>query len=370
MLQKLAIYIHWPFCKSKCPYCDFNSYVREGVDQSDWVKSYIEELRYYHEMLGKRDVVSIFFGGGTPSLMEVSTLDKIIKEIDNLWGIPEGIEVTLEANPTSVEVEKFKGFKVAGVNRLSLGVQSLHDEDLEVIGRKHSAAEALKALKTASNIFDRYSFDLIYARPNQTLKDWRAELIKAIELSGGHMSLYQLTIEEGTEFHTLKQKGQLTIPENELTAEMFEMTQDLMIRNHMPAYEVSNHAKLGEESQHNLVYWNYGDYIGIGAGAHGRITVDGKKLAIQNHKVPEKWREAITNPETEVLDSEMQLCERIMMGLRLTSGIKWDDDFYKIMEKDKIQTMIDENYLILENDYIRVTPKGMQSLNAVLKYIL
>lgn len=370
MLQKLAVYIHWPFCKSKCPYCDFNSYVREEVDQADWVKSYIEELRHYYEMLGKREVVSIFFGGGTPSLMEVSTLDTIIKEIDNLWGIPEGIEVTLEANPTSVEVEKFKGFKTAGVNRLSLGVQSLHDEDLEVIGRKHSVAEALEALKTASNIFDRYSFDLIYARPNQTLKEWRAELNRAIELSSGHMSLYQLTIEEGTKFYTLKQKGQLTIPENELAAEMFEVTQDLMIRNNIPAYEVSNHAKLGEESQHNLVYWNYGDYIGIGAGAHGRITVDGKKLATQNQKVPEKWRKTVSKPELEVLDSEEQLYERIMMGLRLTNGIEWDDNFYQVIEKNKLQTMIDENYIIFENNYIKVTSKGMQRLNSVLIYIL
>ncbi len=368
-MNKLAIYIHWPFCKSKCPYCDFNSYVRADVDQAEWLKSYIKELRYYRDKLGTREIVSIFFGGGTPSLMDVSTLEAILGEINTLWNIPKDIEITIEANPTSVEVEKFKGFKTAGVNRVSIGVQSLRDDALKELGREHSAADALLALKTAASVFDRYSFDLIYARQNQTLECWGEELQEAIKYSNGHMSLYQLTIEQGTKYYSQYQKKELIIPEDDLASDMYELTQDLMSKNNMPAYEVSNHARKGEESQHNLVYWNYGDYIGIGAGAHGRITIDGAKLAIDNNKVPEQWLEQITNPNIEEVNHEQQLYERLMMGLRLTDGIKWDDDFAEIINGKNLQILIDENLVIRDNEYIKVTPSGMQKLNAVLGFM-
>ena len=368
MLQQLAIYIHWPFCKSKCPYCDFNSHVREGLEQADWLKAYLEELRFYQGKTGEREVKSIFFGGGTPSLMDVSTVSAIIEEIDKLWGIPQGAEITLEANPTSVEIDKLIGFKSAGVNRVSLGIQSLRDADLKALGRQHSAQEALHALKTASQVFDRYSFDLIYAREGQSLNDWREELEEALQYNGGHMSVYQLTIEEGTKFHTLHQRGELIIPEEDLAADMYELTQEIMDKNNLPLYEVSNHARLGDESQHNLVYWNYGDYIGVGAGAHGRVIIDGQKIATRNHKVPEIWLEQIGKHKEEIIDAKKQLYERLMMGLRLAQGVKFDEAFHDIINKEKLQVLIDEGFVELDKN-IKVTQAGMQRLNAVLNYI-
>jgi len=367
MLQEIAVYIHWPFCKFKCPYCDFNSYVRGSVDQEEWLSHYLDELRYYRSLLGDRKVVSIFFGGGTPSLMEVSTVEAILREINNLWEVADGAEITLEANPTSVEAEKFKGFRSAGVNRLSLGVQSLRADDLKALGRQHSVDDAINALKLARDVFERYSFDLIYTRQNQSLKDWEDELIEALQYAGGHMSLYQLTVEEGTPFNKLLQKGEIILPDEENSIAMYELTQEIMEKHNLPCYEVSNYATAGQESRHNLVYWNYGDYIGIGAGAHGRITIDGQKLAISDHKVPEDWKNG--RGMVEVLIDEEKLREELMMGLRLVKGIKWRDEFLKVINKAKLDILIAENLVVVDNGIIKTTKQGMQKLNAVLAYM-
>jgi len=382
MLQQLAIYIHWPFCKSKCPYCDFNSHVRENLKQSQWIESYIDELKFYRHKTGEREIKSVFFGGGTPSLMKVSNVETIIEEIDKLWGLPQGIEITLEANPTSVEIEKLKGFKSAGVNRVSIGIQSLRDDDLKALGRQHSVEEALHALKTAAKIFDRYSFDLIYARSGQKINSWREELNEALKYHGGHMSLYQLTIEQGTKFYTLHERGELKIPNEDKAADFYELTQEIMDKNNMPAYEISNHAILGEQSQHNLVYWRYGDYIGIGAGAHGRITIGSDKFATRNHKAPEIWRnmvikQSFSSHEFEIISGEKKAYEMLMMGLRLNEGLSLKafnkevgNNLLTFIDEKKLQIMIDKGFVEFNNKYIKATSSGLQRLNAVLNYII
>jgi oxygen-independent coproporphyrinogen-3 oxidase len=382
MNTSLAVYIHWPFCKFKCPYCDFNSHVREKVNHPEWRQAYLDELRYYREQTGPRRVKSIFFGGGTPSLMEPATVAAVISEVDKLWGLPAGTEVTLEANPTSVEADKLRGFKAAGVNRVSLGVQSLRDAALKKLGRQHSAAEALSAVKTAASVFDRYSFDLIYARPDQSLADWKQELEEALEHSADHMSLYQLTIEEGTAYHTLHQRGELKIPDENAAADMYELTQEMMDQRGLPAYEISNHARPGAESQHNLVYWRYGDYAGIGPGAHGRLTIDGKKIATRAHKAPEVWLERVKNQRHgshpfEVIDFLKRGAEMLMMGLRLREGVLLDDflketqtPLSKFVHAERLQKLIDAGFMELTERHIRATAAGRQRLNALLSRLV
>ncbi len=368
--KDLAIYIHWPFCKFKCPYCAFNSYVREDVDQEVWLESYIKELKYYKSLLGDRNITSIYFGGGTPSLMRESTVEAILKEINNLWGFNDDIEITLEANPTSVEYNKFEGFKSAGINRVSIGVQSFTERNLNYLGREHSVEEAVKSLEMAHKLFDRYSFDLIYAIEYQTIKEWREELSVALNYAGGHMSLYQLSIEDSTKFHTLYKKGKMGQLEENISADMFEVTQEIMDEWGLPAYEVSNHAKEGHQSQHNLAYWKYKNYIGIGAGAHGRIIIDGKKVALSNLLVPEKWQEKVGSPLVEDISIEQALCEELLMGLRLYSGIKWKDDFLKVIDEVKLNELVCKDMVVREGGIFKVTKCGMQRLNSVLNYIL
>lgn len=378
----LALYVHWPFCKFKCPYCDFNSHVREKISHQDWRDAYVREMRHYRALTGPRHVQSVFFGGGTPSLMEPETAGLVIDTIADLWGLPQGTEVTLEANPTSVEADKLRGFKSAGVNRVSLGVQALNDADLKTLGRQHSAAEAMAAVKLAAQIFDRYSFDLIYARPAQSVADWRAELSAALPYARGHMSLYQLTIEEGTQYHTLFMRGDLKIPDEETAAQMFELTQEMMEAAGMPAYEVSNHARLGDESRHNLVYWRYGDYAGIGPGAHGRLTIDGVKQATRAHRAPEMWLERVcaeghgAHP-FDAVDFAERGREALMMGLRLAEGVpvsrieaETGQDFSAFVNLRQVRILEDEGLLSFSHGTLAATPQGRQKLNAVLSFLL
>ncbi len=380
--HQFGIYVHWPFCLSKCPYCDFNSHVRETVDQDAFKAAYIRELEFYAQLTNHLPVSSIFFGGGTPSLMPVDTADEIINTIQKNWKIKNDIEITLEANPTSIEREKFQGFRAAGINRVSIGVQSLNDNDLKALGREHSADEALKAIDTARDVFDRYSFDLIYAREGQSLKDWEHELSRALKYADGHVSLYQLTIEPGTAFHTRFQRGDLTIPEEDDAVDFYNITQDIMGAAGLPAYETSNHAAVGQESRHNMIYWRYGQYAGIGAGAHGRINIDGKRHATRAHRGPEIWRDlALENGHGahpfEALDKKAMGEEALMMGLRLTAGLDLQQFYAEtgcavsdVADENKIKTLVDEGLLISDNKILKATPRGMLCLNAVLSYII
>jgi oxygen-independent coproporphyrinogen-3 oxidase len=378
----LAVYIHWPFCKFKCPYCDFNSHVRDNIAHKDWAAAYLAELRHYRDRTGPRHIDSVFFGGGTPSLMEPETVAQVIGAIDDLWGIPQGTEITLEANPTSVEIGKLQGFKTAGVNRVSLGVQAMNDADLKKLGRQHSAAEALAAVKTAARVFGRFSFDLIYARPDQTVASWQAELSDALEYAGGHLSLYQLTIEEGTQFHTLHARGELIVPDDDMGAAFYEATQEIMETAGLPAYEISNHARFGDESRHNLVYWRYGDYAGIGPGAHGRLTLGGRKWATRAHRAPEIWMERVNKDGhgahvPEEIDLEKQGREMLMMGLRLAAGLDLKRlekqvrrDFSDFINPERVKLLRDGGFLEGSPDRLTATPAGRQRLNAVLAFLL
>ncbi len=381
-LSPLALYIHWPFCKFKCPYCDFNSHVREKITHEDWADAYVREMEYYRDRLGPRAVASVFFGGGTPSLMEPHVTEKVVNTIDRLWGLPTGTEVTLEANPTSVEAGKLKGFRAAGVNRVSLGVQALDNDALKKLGRQHSADEAMAAVEMAGGIFDRYTFDLIYARPDQSVYDWEKELAKAIAYGASHMSLYQLTIEPGTQYHTLHARGELKIPDEDTAAEMYELTQQMMQDAGMPAYEISNHAKPGQESRHNLVYWRYGDYAGIGPGAHGRITVDSVKYATRAHRAPEIWMDLVRQKNhgiqgEETVDFAERARELVMMGLRLTEGISlahFEQEsgmpLSSFVNRDRLKALEEEGMITLSPAALTATLKGRQRLNAVLSYLL
>ena len=285
----MGVYIHWPFCAAKCPYCDFNSHVRTFFDQKEWVDAYVKSLEYYAALLPEKQMVSLFFGGGTPSLMTGESVRAIIDTVRRLWPVVNDFEVTLEANPTSVEAQKFEAFKEAGVTRISLGVQALNDADLKFLGREHNVAEALQAVEVAAQYFDRYSFDLIYGRPDQALKAWESELKQALTYARGHMSLYQLTIERGTPFHMQYHRGEFSVPDEVQGAEFYHVTQDVMEAAGLPSYEVSNHAAPGQACRHNLVYWHMADYIGVGAGAHGRFTMDGDKYASRDHSAPDIW---------------------------------------------------------------------------------
>ena len=326
MIGDLALYIHWPFCAQKCPYCDFNSHVRERIDAAAWGRAYVQELRYYRDWLGPRRITSIFFGGGTPSLMPPDIAGLVIQTINDLWGLDREIEVTLEANPNSSEVEKFKAFKSNGINRLSVGIQSLNDQHLKFLGRLHNAAEGRQAIAAAQSVFDRFSFDLIYARPGQTTTEWELELRQALTIAGDHLSLYQLTIEPQTPFYTARARGDFAIPDDDTAAELYTLTDGMMTDAGRPPYEVSNYARKGQESQHNLTYWRYGDYAGVGPGAHGRVTVDGQKYATTGHRAPEIWLGRVgqnghgLHPTTLVPPAERGV-EALMMGLRLTSGL-------------------------------------------------
>jgi putative oxygen-independent coproporphyrinogen III oxidase len=378
----LAVYIHWPFCKSKCPYCDFNSHVRDSVDQERWKNALLTELEWMATRAGNHEVKSIFFGGGTPSLMPAKTAEAFIDRVHALWPTTPDIEITLEANPTSVEAETFANFKSAGVNRVSLGVQSLDDKELKFLGRGHSAKEALSAVEKAARIFDRYSFDLIYARPNQTLENWEKELRAALAYIGGHMSLYQLTIEENTAFHHAYKKGEFALPDEELSEQLYRLTETIMQERGLLAYEVSNYAKQGEESRHNIAYWLGDDYIGIGPGAHGRLTQGGIRIATQMLKSPERWLEGVEKNQNaceiwQEIDKKDEIAERIMMGLRMSAGINFQDfkdktgvDFIDAVNVSKYRLYMQQNFLkVTEND-VKVTLNGRLVLNRLTADLL
>ncbi len=371
-----GIYVHWPFCAAKCPYCDFNSHVRhKPIDQPRFVAAFRREIAHMRAMTGPREITSVFFGGGTPSLMEPETVDAILQAIASAWHAPDGIEITLEANPTSVEANRFHGYRSAGVNRVSLGVQALNDRDLKVLGRMHSADEAVKAIDLAREIFPRLSFDLIYARPNQTVTEWERELARAIAYSADHLSLYQLTIEQGTPFFGLHASGKLVVPDGDLSADLYQATQALTSQHGLPAYEVSNHAVPGAESRHNLTYWRYGDYVGLGAGAHGRILSNNGKTGTANWRNPEQW---ISHVEarghgvetTEHLDPDAQADELMLMGLRLREGMdltRWHALSERSLDPEKEAFLISHGLIErLGNARLRCTPSGMLVLDAVV----
>ena len=322
-----GVYVHWPFCAAKCPYCDFNSHVRHGgIDQAAFIAGYRCEIAHLRDLTGPRSVRSIFFGGGTPSLRLPATVEALLEAIQQAWQVEAGAEVTLEANPSSVEAQRFKAYRTAGINRLSLGVQALADADLQALGRLHTAQQALAGLDVAANTFERFSFDLIYARPGQTLTDWRRELTHALSLGSQHLSVYQLTIEDGTPFAARHRAGKLHIPEPELADDFYELTQDMTAAAGMPAYEISNHAVPGQESQHNLLYWRYGEYAGIGPGAHGRLIVDDCRIATSSERVPETWLDRVAGNghgfvEFEKLNAQQQADELLLMGLRIAEGV-------------------------------------------------
>lgn len=329
-MRPLAIYIHWPFCKSKCPYCDFNSHVRDTVAYDRWEQALLRELEYFYDYTKDYKVTSLFFGGGTPSLMPARTVAALIDRTQALWSVAEHVEMTLEANPTSVEIKKFQDFRAAGITRVSLGVQSLDAEALQFLGRGHTASEALKAVELARDIFPRYSFDLIYARPGQTMAGWERELTQAIAYIRDHISLYQLTIEENTAFYHAYAKGGFAMPSEEESEALYRLTEALLAAEGLTAYEVSNYARPGAESHHNMSYWLGNDYIGIGPGAHGRITVNNRRHATQMLKSPERWLEKVEKHGNglevfEPVESDVEAQERLMMGLRLQQGIGYDD---------------------------------------------
>ncbi|MFN7401091.1 MAG: radical SAM family heme chaperone HemW [Alphaproteobacteria bacterium] len=376
----LAIYIHWPFCKKKCPYCDFNSHVRDAIDAEGWRQALIRELLYWQPLTHNHRVTSIFFGGGTPSLMPPAILAALIDTVRESWNCAPDIEITMEANPTSVESVNFAAAAKAGVNRLSLGVQSLRPEALKFLGREHSESEARSAIALAAEHFPRYSFDLIYALPGQTLDAWKTELREALTYARGHLSLYQLTIEENTAFHHQYHHDQaFTLPEESLAAEMYELTQRIMEEAGLPAYEISNHAASGHESRHNLSYWRGESYLGIGAGAHGRLDIgDGARLATRNLKSPERWLEQTQRlghglEENTPLDAATRTEEKLLMGLRLIrEGLNLkslhEDERALLLPRlasNRLKKLQDEHLITYENECLCVTPKGALLLNAI-----
>lgn len=371
-----GVYIHWPFCAAKCPYCDFNSHVRhQKVDQARFTAAFLKEMERMRALSGPKTVTSIFLGGGTPSLMDPSTVGALLDGVAKHWTMPRGIEITMEANPTSVEAERFRGYRAAGVNRVSLGVQALNDADLKFLGRMHSVADALKAVKLARDIFPRMSFDLIYARPNQTIAAWEEELKQAISYAVDHLSLYQLTIEEGTPFFGLHKAGKIITPDEEHAAQLYEATQEITAREGLPAYEVSNHAKPGAESRHNLTYWRYGDYAGIGPGAHGRLTRGHDKMATVTEKHPETWLERVEQDghgmiEQDLLGADEQSDELLLMGLRLREGVdlaRWQQLSGRDPDPEREQFLLEHGFIErLGNSRLRCTPKGMLVLDAVV----
>ncbi len=370
-----GIYVHWPFCLSKCPYCDFNSHVRhEKPDEARFTRAISAELAHAAETTGKRIVNSIFFGGGTPSLMAPKTVAAILDKIAWHWSVAPGIEITLEANPTSVEAERFRGYRAAGVNRVSLGVQSLHNDSLKFLGRQHTAEEALRAVATARTHFSRFSFDLIYARPNQTPAEWRDELGRALNEGAEHLSIYQLTIEPETPFEALFRKGSLKIPSSDEGRALWDTTQEICDARGLSAYEISNHARPGAECRHNLVYWRYGEYVGVGPGAHGRIGVGEKRRATATERHPEKWLALVESKGNglttdERISQSEQADEYLLMGLRLREGI----DLFRFAElaghpldPDRIRSLQDDGIIEIQGNKLRATASGFPLLDSIV----
>jgi putative oxygen-independent coproporphyrinogen III oxidase len=373
--EPFGVYVHWPFCRAKCPYCDFNSHVRHGgIDEARFLSAYLKELDPFASLAPGRSVTSIFFGGGTPSLMQPATVATILDAIAGHWTVDSNVEITLEANPTSVEAENFAGYRSAGVNRLSLGVQALDDQSLKALGRQHTAQEALAALTLAKQYFGRVSFDLIYAREGQTARDWRNELTLALGHAADHLSLYQLTIEEGTPFATRHAAGTLRIPDGEQAGELYQLTQDLCEAAGLPAYEVSNHARPGFESRHNLLYWRGHDYAGIGPGAHSRIATAGAKRALSAIKSPEAWLAEVEAhghgfASDEALSAAESADEYLLMGLRLSEGI----DLARLaaidgrtIDETRLSALTQAGLIARHGARLAATPKGRLVLNRLI----
>jgi putative oxygen-independent coproporphyrinogen III oxidase len=373
-----ALYVHWPFCVSKCPYCDFNSHVRESVDQAAWRAALLTDLAHEARRTGGGALTSIFFGGGTPSLMPPQTIAAIIEAASRFWAFAPDIEISMEANPNSAEAARFADVAAAGVNRLSIGLQALDDAALRFLGRAHDAAEGLTALASAQRHFARVSFDLIYALPGQSEAAWAADLGRALAMGTGHLSLYQLTIEPGTRFETMVRKGDFTPADPDHGAALYELTQEMTAAAGIPAYEISNHARAGEESRHNLSYWRYGDYLGIGPGAHGRVMA----RATRRHRKPENWMASV-NAAGHGIDEEMPLdpatrvTEALMMGLRLAEGVNLDDiaartgtDAATIIDRKAAGRLEAQGLVTRPDNRLIVTPQGMLLLDAILAELL
>ena len=383
MQNQFGIYVHWPFCLSKCPYCDFNSHVAAALDHDQWRKAYLAELDHFAKETGGRTVTSVFFGGGTPSLMDPATVEAVLGRIARDWNLPADAEITLEANPGAVDAERFKGFAAADVNRLSIGVQALDDGALRFLGRRHDQAEAMRALDLARATFPRVSIDLIYARPGQTLVDWEAELSRALALGTEHLSLYQLTIEENTGFAGSYRRGEFALPEDDDAAALFALTRDLCAAAGRPAYEVSNHAAPGAESRHNLLYWQGGEWLGIGPGAHGRLRdVNGLVRALRQWRNPSRWLEQVaaqghgTEEVTIVLPEEYE-AELVMMGLRLDEGISaarfaalTGRELGQSLDPFGLRTLAESGMVEWRGDHLRATRDGMPILNAMLARLI
>jgi oxygen-independent coproporphyrinogen-3 oxidase len=370
-----GVYVHWPFCAAKCPYCDFNSHVRTAIDEDGWVDGILAELDWVAAHQTNRPVVeTIFFGGGTPSLMSGRATGLILAKIAVLWPMANDAEITLEANPASADAARFADYRAAGINRVSLGVQALNDADLKKLGRLHDVAEAKAALKMAMGLFDRVSLDLIYARPDQSDAMWRSELKEALSFGTEHLSLYQLTIEPETPYALLHRNGQLQIPDDDLAAGLYETTQELTEAAGVPAYEISNHARSGAESHHNLIYWRYGDYAGVGPGAHGRISIAGQRTATAAIKLPERWRDTVSKSghgfsELTPISDDDAAREHLLMNLRLAEGLDlaaYEQRWGARPDREKIAAMIAQGFLTMDGDILTATPQGRLLLNRVI----
>ncbi|WP_390911676.1 radical SAM family heme chaperone HemW [Pseudosulfitobacter sp. SM2401] len=373
-----GLYVHWPFCAAKCPYCDFNSHVSRQIDHNEWRIAYLRELERVASQTKGRVLHSVFFGGGTPSLMEPDVVGDIIAAIKSHWPTANDMEITLEANPGSVEAGRFVAFRDAGVNRISMGVQALNDDDLRRLGRIHTASEARAAFDIARGTFERVSFDLIYGRQNQSLSDWKNELKQALNIAIDHLSLYQLTIEQGTAFGDRYNAGGLAgLPNDDLGADMYEITQDICGAAGMLAYEVSNHARDGAQSRHNLIYWRYGDYVGIGPGAHGRLTLNGQRTATEAYSNPKKWLDQAMTGASEkprqLLSPEDQASELLLMGLRLKEGVsikRYETLAGKPLDQNAVQELTELNLISMKADQLTVLDQGFMVLNGVLRKLL
>jgi putative oxygen-independent coproporphyrinogen III oxidase len=374
-----GVYVHWPFCAAKCPYCDFNSHVRTAIDEDGWVDGIVAELEWVAANQKDRLVVeTIFFGGGTPSLMRGKSAGRIVEKIAALWPMANDPEITLEANPASAEAARFADYRAAGINRVSLGVQALNDADLKKLGRLHDVAEAKAALKMAMGVFDRVSLDLIYARPDQTDAGWRDELQQALAFGTGHLSLYQLTIEPETPYALLHKKGSLHIPDEDLAAGLYETTQELTEAAGLPAYEISNHASAGQESRHNLIYWRYGDYAGVGPGAHGRANLNGQRTATAAIKLPERWRDTVQKnghgfSDMTPISHDEGAREHLLMNLRLAEGLDlaaYERRWGAKPDAGKIVALTEQGFIVLNNDTLSATPSGRLLLNRVIEELL
>jgi putative oxygen-independent coproporphyrinogen III oxidase len=374
----LALYVHWPFCLAKCPYCDFNSHVREQIDQTRFAQALRRELATEAVRLGRRRLTSVFFGGGTPSLMDPSTVGGLLDDAVRLFDVADDLEITLEANPTSIEAGRLADYRAAGVNRVSIGIQSLDEASLRMLGRQHSAGEAITALALARRLFPRVSFDLIYARPGQDMASWRAELRAALAIAADHLSLYQLTIEPATQFEVLHRQGKIVLPDEDTATALYDATEEECARAGLLAYEISNYAHPGEESRHNLAYWRYLDYAGIGPGAHGRITVDGSLYATRRHRAPEPWAERVERngdglTSHEPVTAEERAREALLMGLRLTEGIsltrfaaRTGRTMAESVDAGVLGQCIAAGYLVEMPDRLMATREGRIRLDSLL----